>query len=114
KHDIKLWLDTYYSQSDQSFSTSHDYKVAMIIANDLIQVYIEDELYNKFQKDKSIIQKKMKWTGSNVTLIELIYVLHYQNVFDNGNNDIREVALYFESTFDVDLGNFYQAYFIWS
>ena len=24
-HDIKLWLDTYYFQSDQSFSTSHDY-----------------------------------------------------------------------------------------
>ncbi|GGC44012.1 hypothetical protein GCM10011386_40460 [Parapedobacter defluvii] len=110
KHDIKLWLDTYYFQSDQSFSTSHDYKVAKIIANDLIQVYIEDQLYNKFQKDKSKIQKKLKWTGSKVALIELIYALHYQNVFDNGNNDIREVALYFESTFDVDLGNFYQAY----
>lgn len=50
KHDIKLWLDTYYFQSDQSFSSSHDYKVAKIIANDLIQVYIEDQLYNKFKK----------------------------------------------------------------
>src|SRR5690606_41664277 len=37
-HDIKLWLDTYYFQTDHSFSTSHDYKVAKIIANDLIQV----------------------------------------------------------------------------
>ena len=45
-HDIKLWLDTYYLQSDQAFSTSHDYKVAKIIANDLIQVYLEDQLYN--------------------------------------------------------------------
>ncbi|SEK59900.1 RteC domain-containing protein [Parapedobacter koreensis] len=109
-HDIKLWLDTYYFQSDQSFSTSHDYKVAKIIANDLIQVYIEDQLYNKFQKDKSKTQKKLKWTGSKVALIELIYALHYQNVFDNGNNDIREVAQIFESTFDIDLGNFYQTY----
>src|SRR5690554_4066693 len=91
-HDIKLWLDTYYFQSDQSFSTSHDYKVAKMIANDLIQVYIEDQLYNKFQKDKSKAQKKLKWTGSKVALIELVYALHYQNVFDNGNNDIREVA----------------------
>lgn len=110
KHDIKLWLDTYYFQSDQSFSTSHDYKVAKIIANDLIQVYIEDQLYNKFQKDKSKTQKKLKWTGSKVALIELIYSLHYQGVFDNGNNDIREVAQYFESAFDIDLGNFYQTY----
>src|SRR5690606_13065620 len=91
-HDIKLWLDTYYFQSDQSFSTSHDYKVAKIIANDLIQVYIEDQLYHKFQKNKSKAQKRLKWTGSKVALIELIYALHYQNVFDNGNNDIREVA----------------------
>ncbi|ODS89347.1 MAG: tetracycline regulation of excision, RteC [Chryseobacterium sp. SCN 40-13] len=109
-HDIKLWLDTYYFQSDQSFSTSHDYKVAKIIANDLIQVYIEDQLYNKFQKNKSKAQKKLKWTGSKVALIELIYALHYQNVFDNGNNDIREVAQYFESAFGIDLGNFYQTY----
>lgn len=92
RHDIKLWLDTYYFQSDQSFSTSHDYKVAKIIANDLIQVYIEDQLYHKFKKNKSKAQKKLKWTGSKVALIELIYALHYQNVFDNGNNDIREVA----------------------
>ncbi|GAA4318457.1 RteC domain-containing protein [Compostibacter hankyongensis] len=110
RHDIKLWLDTYYFQSDQSFSTSHDYKVAKIIANDLIQVYIEDQLYHKFKKNKSKAQKKLKWTGSKVALIELIYALHYQNVFDNGNNDIREVAQYFESAFGIDLGNFYQTY----
>src|SRR5690554_5250929 len=110
KHDVKLWLDTYYFQSDQSFSTSHDYKVAKIMANDLIQVYIEDQLYNKFQKDKSKAPKKLKWTGSKVALIELIYSLHYQGVFDNGNNDIRIVAQYFECAFDIDLGNFYQTY----
>ena len=110
KHDIKLWMDTYYFQSVHTFSTSHDYKVAKIIANDLIQVYIEDQLYKKFKKNKSKTQKKLKWTGSKVALIELIYALHYQNVFDNGNNDIREVAQYFESVFEIDLGNFYQTY----
>ncbi|RRN76341.1 tetracycline regulation of excision, RteC, partial [Pseudoxanthomonas sp. SGD-10] len=55
-------------------------------------------------------QKRLKWTGSKVALIELIYALHYQNVFDNGNNDIREVAQYFESVFGINLGNFYQTY----
>ncbi|WP_461534076.1 RteC domain-containing protein [Sinomicrobium sp.] len=109
-HDIKLWLDTYYFQSDHNFSTSHDYNVAKIIANDLIQVYIEDQLYHKFQKNKSKAQKRLKWTGSKVALIELIYALYYQNVFDNGNNDIREVAQYFESVFGINLGNFYQTY----
>lgn len=80
------------------------------MVNDLIQVYIEDQLYDKFQKDESKAPKKLKWTGSKVALIELIYALHYHGVFDSGNNDIREVAQYFESAFDIDLGNFYQTY----
>lgn len=110
KHDIKLCLDTYYFQSDHSFNTSHDYKVAKIIANDLIQVYIEDQLYNKHQEEKSTAPKKLNWTGSKASLIELIYALHYQGVFDNGNADIRLIAKYFENTFNVNLGNFYQTY----
>lgn len=110
KHDIKLCLDTYYFQSDRNFTTSHDYKVAEIIANDLIQFYIEDQLYNKGKKEKSTSVRKLNWTGSKVAIIELIYALHYQGVFDNGNADIRLIAKYFEDAFNVNLGNFYQTY----
>lgn len=111
KHDIKLWLDTYYFESDQTFSTSHDYKVAKIIANDLIQVYIENQLYNSLEKDDILSDlPKLSWTASKASLIELIYAIHYQAVFDNGKSDIRLIAKCFESTFNVDLGNFYQTY----
>lgn len=110
KHDIKLCLDTNYFQSDLSFSTSHDYKVAKIMTNDLIQVYIEDQLYNITQVNKSVNLHKLKWTGSKSALIELIYALHYNGDFDNGNNDIRVIAKYFENVFDTELGNFYQTY----
>ena len=109
KYDIKLNLDTYYFQADHTFSTSHDYKVAKLIANDLIQVYLEDQLYNNIHK-KTINSPALNWTGSKAAMIELIYALHYQGVFDNGNSDIRAIAKYFESTFNIDLGNFYQTY----
>lgn len=109
-HDIKLCLDTGYFQSDLSFSASHDYKVAKIIGNDLIQVYIEDHLYNKNREGKPKASKKLNWMGSKVAIIELIYSLHYQGVFDNGNADIRLIAKYFEDAFNVNLGNFYQTY----
>lgn len=111
-HDIKLCLDTYYFQSDQSFSTSHDYKVAKIIANDLIQVHLEDLLYcmNKHLQKKEPSIAGLNWTGSKVALIELIYSLYYQGVFDNGNSDIRIIAKYFETTFNIDLGDFYHTY----
>lgn len=110
-HDIKLCLDTCYFQSDHSFSTSHDYKVAKIMANDLIQVYLEDQLYctNKHLQKKQSSIAVLNWTGSKVALIELIYALHYQGVFE-GNNDIRLIAKYFENTFHVDLGDFYHTY----
>lgn len=56
KYDIKLSLDTFYFEVDHRFSTSHDYKVAKIIAYDLIHVYLEDQLntinHKNFQKKK--------------------------------------------------------------
>lgn len=110
KHDIKLWLDTYYFESDQSFSTSHDYKVAKIIANDQIQVYIEDQLYNAKKSNVLTDQTKLNWTGSKASIIEIIYALHYQSVFDNGNADIGLIAKCFENTFNINLGDFYHTY----
>lgn len=79
KHDIKLGLDTYYLQSDQAFSTSHDYKVAKIMANDLVEVYIEDQLHtvNKHLIIKHPIANELHWTGSKAALIELIYSLYF-------------------------------------
>lgn len=112
KHDIKLWLDTYYFESDHTFSTSHDYKVAKIMANDLIQVYIEDQLYknNIEQIDFLTDLSRLNWTGSKAAMIELIYALHSQGVFNNGNTDIKVITKTFERAFNVDLGDFYHTY----
>ena len=74
KHDIRLWLDTFYFEADHRFCTSHDYKVAKIIANDLIQVYLEDQL-NRNYKNRSN-ESSLSWTGSKAALTELIYALY--------------------------------------
>jgi len=108
-HDIKLWLDTYYFETDHNFSTSHDYKVAKILANDLIQVYIESQLYQNNQ-EKSVDNLAINWTGSKASLIELIYALHSQGVLNNGNADIKLIVKMFESNFNIDLGDFYHTF----
>lgn len=107
-HDIRLWLDTFYFEADHRFSTSHDYKVAKIIANDLIQVYLEDQLNNNHIKisDNSLLN----WTGSKTALIELIYALYSHGVFNNGNTDIKLIAKIFEDTFNIELGDFYHTF----
>lgn len=109
KHDIKLSLDTYYFEADHNFATSHDYKVAKIIANDLIQVYLEDQLSNNNQR-KLLETPPLNWTGSKTSLIELIYSLHSQGSIDNGNADIKIIAKTFENIFNIDLGDFYHSY----
>ena len=115
KYDIKLALDSYYFETDTSFSTSHDFKVARILANDLIQLYLEDQLImieNKDLGDKSQRKPnvKMTWTGSKVALIELMYALHTEGVFNNGAADLKEIAEYFEHIFDIDLGQYRRAF----
>lgn len=109
KYDIKLSLDTFYFEADHSFSTSHDYKVAKIIANDLIQVYLEDQLNHSNHKKVSN-NSPLSWTGNKTALIELIYALHAQGAFDNGNADIKVIATTFESVFNIDLGDFYHTF----
>lgn len=110
KHDIKLSLDTYYFLSDHNFSTSHDYKVAKILANDLIQVYLEDQLSCLQKRSKPINHTNLKWTASKTSLIELIYALHSQGVFENGNADVKLIAKYFENVFNIELGDFYHTF----
>lgn len=109
KHDIRLWLDTFYFEADHRFSTSHDYKVAKIIANDLIQVYIEDQLYSIAKQRKSE-SSMLTWTASKTDLTELIYALHAQGVFENGKSDIKLIVKSFESFCNIDLGDFYRTY----
>ena len=44
KFDIKLTIDSFFFEVDHNFSTSHDFKVAKILAHDLVQVYLENKL----------------------------------------------------------------------
>ena len=110
KYDIKLSLDTFYFQADHTFSTSHDYKVAKIIANDQLQIYIENQLHKATNEEKSTDLPTLNWTASKTALIELIYALHSQAVFEGGNIDLKVIAKTFGQTFNIDLGDFYHTY----
>ncbi|MBL87820.1 MAG: tetracycline regulation of excision, RteC [Winogradskyella sp.] len=111
KFDIKMSLSSYYFEADTNFSTSHDYKVAKILANDLIQLYLENNLVligNKDNGKKSQRKPNLKmiWTSPKVALIELVYALHTEGVFNNGAADLKDIAEYFEHIFEIDLGQY--------
>lgn len=115
KFDIKLALDNYYFEADTTFSTSHDFKVAQILANDLIQLYLENQLImieNKDSSEKSQRKPNIKlmWTAPKVSLIELLYALHSEGIFNNGAADLKDIAEYFEYIFEIDLGQYRRAF----
>ncbi len=113
--DVKLSLDSFVFETDSRFSTSHDYKVAKIMANDLLEVYLNDELLklNKQSEEQyriSTPKTKLIWSDNKTSLIELIYALHCKGSFNNGIADIKEISAYFEAVFNVELGDVYRTY----
>jgi len=115
--DLRLTTSTYIYDADPIFSTGHDFKVAKILANDLLSVYLNSEIVALERKDhknntKNISSPKgqYKWTTSKSALVELVYALHAANAINDGNIDIKELALFFETMFNIDLGDFYRTF----
>jgi len=97
-------------QGDELFSTSHDYKISKIIANEQFQEFliskckaINDDCVNR--NDSPVI-----WTGNQTDLVELLYALVECGSFNNGNVQIKSVIQYFQEIFQVDLKYYYHKY----
>jgi hypothetical protein len=114
--DIRLHHDAYIFDYDSSFSTSHDFKVAKIAANEILRNYLNSSLMeleqNKYavSKFQEVPKKRLLWTAPKAALIELLYGLHSAGVFNNSNADIGQIARNLQATFGVDLGNYYRAF----
>ena len=107
-YDVSLRLDSFYFEVDHNFSTSHDFKLAKVLAYDRIQVYLGTKLSNigkKLDVEKSQLEPKGKmiWTANKVALTELLYALHTKGAFNNGAAELKEIASYLEEVFSIDL-----------
>jgi hypothetical protein len=110
KHDVRLTMDSFYYQADQKFSTSHDYKVARIMASDQLREYLTEAIAKCSKPNPAhlnpLSSKSQRWTGSKVALVELVYALHTEGVFNNGTSKLSDVASFLETSFNIDLGHF--------
>lgn len=114
KHDLSLTLDSFFFETDPKFSTSHDYKVSQIQANELLEIFLMAELSLLDAKQDSSLLKlpkvKLTWTSSKASLVELIYALQSTGTFNNSTASVKEIANYFESIFNIDLSHFYTTF----
>jgi len=114
--DIRLYLGTFTYDADPEFSTSHDFKVAKILANDLLCIYLNSEIAALDRKEQNnnkaplLTKGKYTWSASKNAMVELIYALHATNAINDGKIDIKELAIFFENTFNIELGDIYRTF----
>ncbi|MDR0429352.1 MAG: RteC domain-containing protein [Tannerellaceae bacterium] len=67
-------------------------------------------LYGKDTTEHSLFsypKTKMTWTGNKVDLVEIIYAWECVGCFNHGHTNIKEIATYIETVFNIDLGEYY-------
>lgn len=116
KADLRLCTDSAQFDKDPNFSTGYDYKVAKIIANEMLRIYLNKRLI-KLETDAQVednLQKCLKYpfrfTSKKVFLIELGYSLVSSGDINNGNVEIKEMMNFLGTMFQVELGDYYAAY----
>ncbi|MDR1610663.1 MAG: RteC domain-containing protein [Candidatus Symbiothrix sp.] len=117
EHDLQLILDSFYFERDAKFSTSHDFKVSKILANEMLTVYLNNKLLQLehhvqyVEEDNSAFLKaKHTWTGSKTGLVEMIYGIYVKRSMNNGQIELKELADYFGSFLNIDLKDIYRIY----
>ncbi|MCB0465555.1 MAG: RteC domain-containing protein [Aequorivita sp.] len=97
---------------DTNFSTPKDMILAKILGNTRTINYLEHKMARKNTKAFSNMEKKttLKWTGTKVDLVELVYALQASNMINNGNVGIKELAKDIEHLFSIELGDYYRIF----
>jgi hypothetical protein len=99
---------------DSKLSTSHDYKLAVIISNDMLANFLEnklDELNGKSKFANTRINHKFNWTRTKVDLTEMVYGFQAAGSINNGNFDLKEFAVFLGTMFNVEIdSNLYGNY----
>ena len=99
---------------DSKLSTSHDFNVAIIIANDMFTSYLEnklDDLNGKCKFNNTQLERKFNWTGTKVDMTELVYAFQATGCINNGNFDLKELAVFLGTMFNVEIdSNLYGNY----
>jgi hypothetical protein len=103
--DVQMELEDF--EEDEQYSTSHDYKLSKIIANEKFQDYLNIELA-KLGNPELIIRKLFpfnhpQWTASHTDAAELLYGLQTACAINNGNIDITELVAIWEFIFQMEI-----------
>lgn len=106
-------LNSFVFEIDPKFSTYFDYKVAKIIANELIYNYLTTKLSPEQNPDVLLQHEETKdffWTQTKNALIELIYALYACDAISHGKIGIRKISMVFQILFRISLNDIHNSF----
>ena len=115
KIDIRLCTDSAQFDKDPNFSTGYDYKVAKIISNEMLRIYLNKKLQklesDSYIKEHHAIRTKtpINFTGKKAALIEIGYALASSGDINHGNIEIKEFMNYLSFVFNNTSVKIYRA-----
>lgn len=109
-HDVKLVSDPYLFSCDIRSSTTYDFIAGRLMAQDMLEIYLEEVIATSKRDSATPAVSGLKWTGPKVALVELLYALHTEGVFDNGKAELSAIAAGFETAFNVQLGQVHRVF----
>lgn len=104
--DTEQYLETFHYEFDQQFSTNCDFKVAKILANDMLSAYLMDEIESLNDNGMKIYTNgfpatKMTWMGSKAELQEQIVSWDSAGTF--GDVPLTQLYNYIQNVFNIQL-----------
>jgi hypothetical protein len=114
--DIPLNIACFFFERDVRFSTVYDYKIAQIMANDLLELHIKSQLtrlkedYKTGHEVYTALKTRETWTASKTDLAELIYALDTAKCINHGNIKLKALTSYLEDIFNINIGDIYRIY----
>jgi hypothetical protein len=112
RSEISYPLNCHRFIFDPFFSTSHDYTLAAIKANERIAEYCNFEINNLKRRGKfRLVRSDMFWCLTKRDLMLIIYGIYYTNAVNSGNVSIKELVKGFESLFNIKLSGYYHTFY---
>jgi len=116
KREMELNLESFYFERDPKFSTHFDFKVARLLANDMLAAHLNYKLSRlKYEEENNYIHEdwelpELRWTDKKTAFAEIIYGIHEEKSVNAGDTEIKALATVFGKIFKVDLSDIYHIF----
>lgn len=102
-------------EPEPEFSTSQDYLFSKIKAYERLQEFLLEKIRalddpGKIMPPPEVKLPKLRWTGEQVNLVELIYGIFYTGQLNHGNVEVKDIIELAEKVFGVKIKAAYHVF----